>query len=105
MEDGLRVWVGVDEPMGAVITSGCESSASERVLRPASGCWELCVPLQSPLPPFIDTGATLGWFAMKPAAMFISTLERAKPPEESHPYKHVMLIRSLGSASQNMLCT
>jgi hypothetical protein len=46
MEDGLRVWVGVDEPMGAVITSGCESSASERVLRPASGCWELCVPLQ-----------------------------------------------------------
>jgi hypothetical protein len=46
MEDGLRVCVGVDEPMGGVITSGCESSASERVLRPASGCWELCVSLQ-----------------------------------------------------------
>jgi hypothetical protein len=47
MEDGLRVCVGVDEPMGAVITSGCESSASERVLPPSSCVYppsrELCV--------------------------------------------------------------
>jgi hypothetical protein len=50
MEDGLCVCVGVDEPMGGVITSGGESSASERVLPPSSCVFppsrELCLSLQ-----------------------------------------------------------